>query len=102
MVFAEECGGSAVPVLVLDNVPAKREVWVGWMLEVWEERTEVGREVVVWCSGSQVAEQSSVARNRPVAVALAADRMVRHRGSAAEISMCGRSALAEPGTLGGS
>ena len=76
MVFAEECGGSAVPVLVLDNVPAKREVWVGWMLEVWEERTEVGREVVVWCSGSQVAEQSSVERNMPVAVALAADRMV--------------------------
>ena len=39
-----------------NNAPAKRGVWVEWMLEVWE----VGLEVVVWCSVSQVAEQSSV------------------------------------------
>ena len=43
VVWAEECGGTAVLVLALDNVPAKREVWMGWMLEVWEERMEVGR-----------------------------------------------------------
>ena len=35
MVFAGECGGSAVPVLVLDMVPAKHGLWVEWMLEVW-------------------------------------------------------------------
>ena len=71
MVFAGECGGSAAPVLVLDTVPAKRGLWVEWMLEVWEERMEVGLEAVVWCSMSQVAEQPSVERDMPVAVALA-------------------------------
>ena len=71
VVWAEECGGTAVLVLALDNVPAKREVWMGWMLEVWEERMEVGLEAVVWCSMSQVAEQPSVERDMPVAVALA-------------------------------
>ena len=35
MVCGGECGGSAVPVLVLDMVPAKHGLWVEWMLEVW-------------------------------------------------------------------
>ena len=60
----------------LDKVPAKHEGWMGWMLEVWEEHREVGREVVVWCSGSQAAELSSVAHKRLVTVALVADGMV--------------------------
>ena len=76
VVLAGECEGTAVPVLALDKVPAKHEGWMGWMLEVWEEHREVGREVVVWCSGSQAAELSSVAHNRLVTVALVADRMV--------------------------
>ena len=76
VVLAGECGETAVPVSALDKVPAKREGWVGWMLEVWEERTGVGREVVVWCSESQAAELSSVVHNRLVMVALAADGMV--------------------------
>ena len=46
-----------MPVLVLDTVPAKHGLWVEWMLEVWEERMEVGLGVVVWCSMSRVAEQ---------------------------------------------
>ena len=77
MVFAGESGGSAVPVLVLDTVPAKHGLWVEWMLEVWEERMEVGLEVVVWCSMSQVAEQPSVERDMPAAVALVAEKELR-------------------------
>ena len=69
VVLAGECGGTAVPVLALGKVPAKREGWMGWTLEV-------GREVVVWCSGGQAAERSSVAHNRLVTVALMADGMV--------------------------
>ena len=76
VVPAGECGETAVPVSALDKVPARREGWVGWMLEVWEEQKEVGREVVVWCSESQAAELSSVAHNRLMRVALGADEMV--------------------------
>ena len=76
MVCGGECGGSAVPVLVLDMVPAKRGLWVEWMLEVWGGRMEVGLEVVVWCSMSQVAERPSVGLGMPVAVALAAGQAV--------------------------
>ena len=76
VVLAGECEGTTVPVLALDKVPAKHEGWMGWMLEVWEEHREVGREVVVWCSGSQAAELSSVAHNRLVTVEWVADGMV--------------------------
>ena len=68
MVMAEEIGGSAVPVLGLDTVPAKHGVWGEWMLEVWEERMEVELEVVVWCSMSRVAVQPSVERDMLAAV----------------------------------
>ena len=47
------------------------------MLEVWEERMEVGLEVAVWCSMSRVAEQPSVERDMPVAVALVAEKELR-------------------------
>ena len=67
--MAGESGGSAVPVLVLGTVPAKHGLWVEWMLEVWEERMEV----VVWCSMSRVAEQPSVERDMPAAVAVVAE-----------------------------
>ena len=77
MVFAGESGGSAVPVLVLDTAPARHGLWVEWMLEVWEERMEVGLEVAVWCSMSRVAEQPSVERDMPVAVALVAEKELR-------------------------
>ena len=66
--MAEEIGGSAVPVLGLDTVPAKHGVWGEWMLEVWEERMEVELEVVVWCSMSRVAVQPSVERDMLAAV----------------------------------
>ena len=95
VVLAGECGGTAAPV------PAKREGWMGWMLEVWEGQREVGREAVVWCSGGQAAELSSVAHNRLVTVALVADAWFWHRGAAADVSMCGRAALAEPSALWG-
>ena len=74
--MAGEIAGSAVLVLGLDTVPAKHGVWGEWMLEVWEERMEVGLEVVVWCSMSQVVERPSVGRGMPVVVALAAGRVV--------------------------
>ena len=65
-----------VLALVLDSVPAKHGLWVEWRLEVWAGRMEVGREVVVWCSMSQVVERPSVGRGMPVVVALAAGRVV--------------------------
>ena len=55
MVFAGECGGPEALVLVLDSAPAKHGLWAEWRPEVWEGRMEVGLEVVVWCSVSQVA-----------------------------------------------
>ena len=71
--MAGESGGSVVPVLGLDTVPAKRGLWVEWMLEVWEERMEVELEVVVWCSMSRVAVQPSVEREMLAAVAVVAE-----------------------------
>ena len=73
MVMAGEIAGSAVQVLGLDTVPAKHGVWGEWMLEVWEERMEVGLEVVVWCSMSRVAVQPSVERDMLAAVAVVAE-----------------------------
>ena len=73
---AESGEGMAVPVLVVDMVPAKRGQWAAWMLELWAVHMEAELEVAVWCNGSQAVELPSAVHSRLVAVAWVAVVMV--------------------------